>query len=171
MSTVRAVITNPFYQQPAWVSNVEYKETVYLSKYSSEEDAVLFLTLLCGYNNVALNNKGPAEVVHELIHMDDVAMSGGIAFRSNEKLILPSCCCGLEQWTDVLNDVIKKSSPWLGHDPTPCIEYCGDSARIWSDDFLGIYYKDVSIQDKETMFFIEYKYKELIKNLMSIEED
>ncbi|RCW39108.1 hypothetical protein DFP97_1753, partial [Paenibacillus prosopidis] len=51
MTTVRAVIQDPYFEQPAWLSNVEYRECVYLSKFSTPADAVLFLTLLCGYNN------------------------------------------------------------------------------------------------------------------------
>ncbi|OBZ16497.1 hypothetical protein [Bacillus sp. FJAT-26390] len=171
MTGVRAVIIDPFFEQPNWLSKVEYRETVYLSKNSTEEDAVLFLTLLCGFNNISID-KEPNEFVQELIRTDEVALSGGIAFEGQGKLILPSCCCGLEQWREVKEAVKSKKDIWLGHDPFPTIEYIDESVRIWSDDYIGNRKKEpITEQERQKMFFITYSHHDLIEQMNVIEMD
>lgn len=126
MTTVRAVIQDPYFEQPAWLSNVEYREFIYLSK---------------------------------------------LAFEDKDKMILPSCCCGLEMWRDVYEAVINKTGVWLGHDPFPTLEHTDDLVRIWSDDYSGVMRKDLSEKELENMFYIEYRRDELIKKLQCIETD
>lgn len=45
------------------------------------------------------------------------AMSGGLLFQGNEKVITPRCCCGLEEWKQIVNDIKAEQRTWLGHDP------------------------------------------------------
>lgn len=171
MTRVQAVITNPFFDKPLWLPKAESLENAYLSKNSSAEDVVIFLTVLCGMNDIDIN-KEPNKVVKELINTDEIVLSGGIAFESHSHVILPSCCCGLEQWKEVLDAVINKKSAWLGHDPFPSIEYLDQSVRIWSDDYYGVMnVKPPTEQEKQKMFFIEYNDIELIEQLESIEDD
>ncbi|WP_141504599.1 hypothetical protein [Paenibacillus luteus] len=171
MSHVQAVIIDPYYEIPLWLPEAERKETIYLSKNSSVEDVVLFLTLLCGYNHLDINVE-PHEVVQQLIVQEKVAMSGGIAFEGNNKRILPSCCCGLEQWREVSDAVSNKKGVWLGHDPLPTTEYLNGSVRIWSDDYFGIYkQKQPTEHEKQAMYFIEFEHDVLINKLRGIETD
>ena len=170
MGNVRAVIQNPYFEQPSWLPKVEYRETIYLSRFSTSEDAVLFFTLVCGYNNVDVDRE-PFEVLNELIAIDEVALSGGIAFVDKDKVILPSCCCGLENWRDVLEAVLNKKDVWLGHDPFPTLEYVNDLVRVWSDDYFGTMRKDLTEQELLNMFFIEYNRNDLVSKLQSIEVD
>ncbi|WP_051621042.1 hypothetical protein [Paenibacillus sp. UNC451MF] len=170
MGKVSAVIQDPYFEQPSWISKVEYKETTYLSRFSTSEDAALFLTLVCGYNNIEVDRE-PAEVLNELITFDEIALSGGIAFEDKNKVIVPSCCCGLENWRDVLEAVQSKKDIWLGHDPFPTLEYLNDSVRVWSDDYTGTFRKDLSERELQKMFYIEYNRKDLIIKLHAIETD
>lgn len=170
MGIVSAIIQDPYFDHLSWLSKVEYRETVNLSKLSTLEDAVLFFTLLCGYNNVDVDRECAA-VLNELITTDEVAIRGGIAFEDKDKVILPSCCCGLENWRDVLEAVLSKKSVWLGHDPFPSVEYVDNTVRIWSDDFSGVMRKDLSEQELQKMYYIEYNRDDLIKKLQSIEID
>ncbi|CDN46153.1 hypothetical protein [Paenibacillus sp. P22] len=170
MGRVSAVIQDPYFEQPPWLSKIEYRETIYLSKSSTLEDAALFFTLVCGYNHVDVDRK-PAEVLNELITIDEVAISGGIAFEDKNNVILPSCCCGLENWRDVLEAVISKKDVWLGHDPFPTLEYVNDLVRVWSDDYSGTMRKDLSEQELQKMFYIEYNRNDLINMLQAIETD
>lgn len=171
MKSVRAIINDPYYKQPSWLPQVEYCENAYLSKDSNTKDVVLFLTLLCGYNDVDIKRE-PNELMKELIQLDDVALSGGIAFEDQDKAILPSCCCGLEQWKDVTKAVVNNEDVWLGHDPFPTLEYIEDSVRIWSDDIFGVMREEaLTEQEKQNMFFIEFNRTELIDKLKSIELD
>ncbi|KAF3883832.1 MULTISPECIES: hypothetical protein [Nostocales] len=60
--------------------------------------------------------------------------TGGLQVRTaTDKVINPSCCCGLETWRDWLRFVKKGQSPWLGHDPSPWVEKVGGLVRVWSD--------------------------------------
>lgn len=170
MGKVNAIIQDPYFDQPSWLSKAEYRETVNLSKLSTLDDAVLFFTLLCGYNNVDVDRES-ADVLNELITTDEVALRGGIAFEDKDKVILPSCCCGLENWRDLLEAVLSKKGIWLGHDPFPSIEYVDNTVRIWSDDFSGVMRKDLSEQELQKMYYIEYNRDDLIKKLQSIETD
>lgn len=170
MRRVSAVIQDPYFEQPYWISKVEYKETTYLSRFSTSEDAGLFLSLVCGYNNIEVDRE-PAEVLNELITFDEIALSGGIAFAEKNKVILPSCCCGLENWRDVLEAIQSKKDVWLGHDPFPTLEYLNDSVRVWSDDYTGTFRKDLSERELQKMFYIEYNRNDLIIKLQAIETD
>ncbi|MFE5318359.1 hypothetical protein ACFQ88_06595 [Paenibacillus sp. NPDC056579] len=170
MGRVSAVIQDPYFEQPSWISKVEYKETTYLSRFSTSEEAALFLSLVCGYNNIEVDRE-PAEVLNELITFGEIALSGGIAFADKNKIILPSCCCGLENWRDVLEAVQSKKDVWLGHDPFPTLEYLNDSVRVWSDDYTGTFRKDLSERELQKMFYIEYNRNDLIIKLQAIETD
>ncbi|OPH56974.1 hypothetical protein BC351_26555 [Paenibacillus ferrarius] len=170
MGKVSAVIKDTYFKQPSWLSNVEYRETNYLSRSSTPEDAILFFTLLCGCNNIDTDRE-PTEVLNELIAIDEIAISGGIAFEDEGKAILPSCCCGLENWREVLEAVLSKKDVWLGHDPFPTLEYINDSVRVWSDDYFGTMRKDLSQQELQKMYYIEYNRNDLINKLEAIEMD
>lgn len=111
----KAVIIDPYYYCPIWIdSEVTRKEYIILSADSNKEDVELFLILLFGYNGIDVK-QSLEKSFHELFNEDEVAISGGIAFfGTNNKKILPSCCCGLEDWHEVYDSVINKTSPWLG---------------------------------------------------------
>jgi hypothetical protein len=47
--------------------------------------------------------------------------------------IVPGCCCGLENWREWLRFLEKGEAPFLGHDPTPCVEDRGEEIRVWAD--------------------------------------
>ncbi|HZG16475.1 MAG TPA: hypothetical protein VE710_15905 [Candidatus Bathyarchaeia archaeon] len=164
---VSAVITDPYYDPPEWLNEVEFREYVVLSEDTSPEDTVLFFICLLGYNDVDVSNITTAFT--ELIQKEEVVIGGGILFENNSgRKILPSCCSGLEQWRDVLNGVKSKDSPWMGHTPYPTIEYINDTVRVWSDNKLGIWGPD---EVDENMYFIEYRYDDLITKLNRIKCD
>ncbi|SCW83853.1 hypothetical protein SAMN04487970_10635 [Paenibacillus tianmuensis] len=170
MGKVSAIIQDPNFDQPFWLSKAEYQKSVVLSKSSSPDDAVLFFSLLCGYNDVDVA-RNTADVLNELITTDEILIRGGIAFEDKDKMILPGCCCGLESWREVLEAVINKENVWLGHDPYPSVEYVDHMVRIWSDDFSGAIRKDLTEQEIQKMYYIEYDRDDLIKKLQSIETD
>lgn len=95
-------------------------------------------------------------------------MSGGVAFFADQDTkIVPSCCCGLEAWTEVYHAVREKSSPWLGHDPSPGIAYQGDVAMVCSDDPEFNH----DNQTRGVPFYIEYRYEDLLQCLDQTKED
>ncbi|PZM65263.1 hypothetical protein [Paenibacillus dendritiformis] len=56
--------------------------------------------------------------------------------------------------------VKNRTSPWLGHDPSPGITYHDQAARVWADDPASM-----TEGTEQGTFFIDYKYEELLRNL------
>ncbi|PJN54342.1 hypothetical protein PAEVO_10630 [Paenibacillus sp. GM2FR] len=161
----KAIIIEPYYECPIWIENdVTRKEYTILDAESKEEDVVLFLILLFGYNHINVK-QSLEESFNELFNEERVALSGGIGFFEDNKLILPSCCCGLEDWSEVSNSVKSRTSPWLGHDPNPGMIYDENHVKVWSDD------PDRSTETQETLYFIEYEYEELLRSLDKTKEE
>ncbi|ASR46590.1 hypothetical protein B4V02_07825 [Paenibacillus kribbensis] len=158
MSYTRPVIIEPYYDKPEWITNeVTREEIIFLSAESSEQDVELFLILLFGYNHINIEQSFCLSF-NELLKQEEVVISGGIAFFEDEsKYILPSCCCGLEDFSNVIDSILNKQSPWMGHDPTPVITYIGDQVCVWQDDQETI--------DSNVNFHIQYSHKELIDSL------
>ncbi|WP_205301057.1 hypothetical protein, partial [Paenibacillus aceris] len=53
----------------------------------------------------------------------------------------------------------------------PTLEYINDSVRVWSDDYSGTMRKDLSQQELQKMYYIEYNRNDLINKLDAIETD
>ncbi|KRF10185.1 hypothetical protein ASG89_01200 [Paenibacillus sp. Soil766] len=156
MVYTKAVIKEPYYDCPVWIdSDIIRKAHVILTESSSTKEVELFLVHLFGYNNIDVKESFEKSF-KQLFDEDEVVILGGIAFFEDEdKFILPSCCCGLEDLVLVNESIINKVSPWLGHDPNPGIEYSNNGiVKVWSDE-----------PSKENVFFIEFKYDELIHAL------
>jgi hypothetical protein len=64
-------------------------------------------------------------------------LPGGLAVVSAERLVMPSCCCGLEMWPEWRNVITNGQSPWTGHDPAPLVEVTGAEIHVWSDGGMG----------------------------------
>jgi hypothetical protein len=47
-------------------------------------------------------------------------------------VVQPGCCAGLEEWR-----AWKDGSPWLGHNPSPVLEFAGDDVHLWRDGKRG----------------------------------
>jgi len=158
MSYTKAVITEPYYDKPEWIANeITREEFICLSSESNERDVELFLILLFGYNHINIEQSFLLSF-NELLEQEGVVLSGGIAFFEDEnKYILPSCCCGLEDFSGVIDTIINKQSPWMGHDPAPGITYINDQVHVWPDDPETI--------DSNVNKSIQYSYKDLIDSL------
>lgn len=165
MSYTKPVITDPYYEKPEWISHeVTRREFICLSGESTEQDVELFLILLFGYNDININQSFRSSFI-ELLEEEEVALSGGIAFfEDDNKYILPSCCCGLEDISYVKDTIINKGSPWMGHDPTPGITYIHDQVYVWPDDSETInsdVNKAIRYQFKQLLDFLERTQKEM----------
>ncbi len=165
----KPVIKEPYYDCPIWIENkVIYKEYISLTADSKKEDVELFLVHLFGYNNIDVK-QSLEESFNELFKEDEVAILGGVAFfESQNKLILPSCCCGLEDWSEVYYSVKNRISPWLGHDPNPGMTYRDKYVRVWSDDPSS-----TTNRTREAPYYIEYEYEYevLLRSLEKTKDD
>lgn len=163
MPHTRPVIREPYYDCPVWIeSEVSRNEVTYLSSESSKHDVELFLLHLFGYNNIDVSGSIKSSF-DELFELDEVAILGGIAFfKDEDTMILPSCCCGLEDCVTVIESINIRHSPWLGHDPSPSIIYHPDYLLVCSDD---------PQTENKDLYNIRYTYPEITESLEKTMED
>ncbi|MFI5492665.1 hypothetical protein [Actinoplanes sp. NPDC051859] len=74
------------------------------------------------------------EVVDALLAEEFLIVAGGLRLSDTEAgtVVVPGCCCGLEDWREWIR-VRTDCSPWLGHDPGPEVEVIGLDLRVWQD--------------------------------------
>lgn len=163
MPYIKPVIREPYYDKPVWIENeVTRKEITFLSSKSSTAEVELFLLHLFGYNSIDAA-KSFEESFKELFEEDEVAILGGVTFMQDEETyIMPSCCCGLEEFQTITNSINAKQSPWLGHAPSPGIKYYEDYVLVWSDG---------PDKQKEELSSIRFTYKELLEGLEKCKKD
>lgn len=169
---VKAVCTQMYtYKGCCWLSIERKLDFLILSKNIKIKQVDLFLAALFEYNGIDFG-KTPYIGFENLLYQIDtngLILGGGILFfEKNQKLILPSCCCGLECWNEIPKAVINKESPWMGHDPFPVFEFLSNEVVVWSDDCLGIY---LNKKLKSELYYIKYERKELINKLKIVEEE
>lgn len=68
-----------------------------------------------------------------VLEAESLQLPGGLQASQEGREINPSCCCGLEGWREWLWCLESGESPWMGHEPTPWVEWQGGVARVWSD--------------------------------------
>ncbi|RED66142.1 hypothetical protein [Cohnella lupini] len=163
MPYTKPVIREPYYDCPVWIeSELTRNEVTYLTSESSKHDVELFLLHLFGYNNIDISQSIQSSF-EELFMLDEVAILGGVAFIKDEEIfIMPSCCCGLEDWSKVIEAINNRESPWLGHDPTPGITYHEDYLLVWSDD---------PQTDNKDKYNIRFTFSEIMDSLEITRED
>ncbi|MFE5142946.1 hypothetical protein ACFRDV_35740 [Streptomyces fagopyri] len=74
------------------------------------------------------------EAIRHLLKVDKVIARGGLRVHDTRTnvTVRPGCCCGLEDWREWL-DVANGETLWLGHDPSPRLEYGGETVQLWPD--------------------------------------
>jgi len=160
----------PYHERPEWLNSAtEVEEYMPLSPLADEREVELFLYVLLGASDLELRPT-PREMLQEFMALDEengIALSGGIVFCENEnRRILPSCCAGVEQIPEIIEDVINRQSPWLGHDPWPTITYEGEQAYVWPDHVFAQFPDSESLKiEASDEPPIVYAYKELLQSV------
>lgn len=64
-----------------------------------------------------------------------IVMAGGLEVRDDATgvRIHPGCCAGLEDWRGWAG-LLGGTVPWLGHSPTPGVEFAGGVVRLRQDE-------------------------------------
>lgn len=96
----------------------------------SSEGVGSFVAAILEYNNAQFDQ----DFVNRLGQRGELALPGGLVFCSNQTWIPFSCCADISDWRDNLADIQKSNSPWMGHDPTPCINFDAEHFLVWSDE-------------------------------------
>jgi hypothetical protein len=101
---------------------------------TSSSDIALLVAVLSSYGH---SSGAPAASAQALLDHFPAILPGGLAVVSTDRQIMPSCCCGLETWTEWTRVITLGKSPWTGHDPGPLVEVVGDQIHVWSDGAMG----------------------------------
>ena len=97
--------------------------------------------------------------------LQTLVLPGGLQVRSDNKVISPGCCCGLETWRDWLRFLKTGAYPWLGHDPSPSVEKVGGLIRVWSDK------KSRRTDKKVKVFYIDFEQSKFEEELSKVQQD
>ena len=98
------------------------------------DDVALFLVVASSYGRAS---QQPATSVDAVLADFPCVLPGGIGVVSAERAVMPSCCCGLEHWSEWRGVLTTGHSPWTGHDPAPLVEPREDVVEVWSDGGVG----------------------------------
>ncbi len=134
---LQAVVESPT-AAPTFLSRLPAKpwpSHVRLSIATTAEHVSLVVAQLAIYGHGQEDAK-PHDLATLLADFPGVA-PGGLAVVEGERVVFPSCCCGLERWRDWEALLTTGDAPWLGHDPSPWIELRGDDVLVWPDGGLG----------------------------------
>jgi hypothetical protein len=92
------------------------------------------MCVACSYNQVEFQAT-PGATLRLLMEADGFVLPGGLQFSENNiAKVVPGCCCGLENWYEWLAVPDGNRSLWLGHDPSPWVDYVEGSIRVWPDE-------------------------------------
>lgn len=115
-------------------------EGLALSGALASADVGTVLAVIAIYNDIALpaekedERPSPAHLIQRIAQADSLTAPGGLQVRDTATglTVSPSCCCGLETWQE-WNHIAAGQTPWLGHSPTPWVQYHGHNLRVWPD--------------------------------------
>lgn len=176
MKEIKIVATEFYYKCPCWLTEDVSIQLVKVTGLCTAAEVDTLLYGLLGFNDIPLSIN-PAESLIALMQEmkeNNVAMSGGLLFQEDEKVITPSCCCGLEQWKEIVDDIKAKKRPWLGHDPWGTCIYEEDKTIVCSDDISILQEKNkdkVAASEEIEIVKIIYTDKELEVLFHQIETD
>jgi hypothetical protein len=97
----------------------------------SDAELGSFFAQTVDYNS--LEGEGSATLLAAILRAESLILPGGLQAAAADRVIDPSCCCGLETWRDWRRFLEEGVQPWLGHDPAPWLEDAGRTIRVWSD--------------------------------------
>jgi hypothetical protein len=133
---IHAVVEVAVDDEKTWVNlpPKPWPSFIRLSGQSTANEVAFLVGTLSSYGT---SNQTPAKSPEELVRTFPKILPGGFASVDDTQTIYPSCCSGLENWSDWLDVLSSGESPWMGHDPAPFIELVDGRVHIWADGGLG----------------------------------
>lgn len=135
MFELKPVVEAPMETSPFWcpLPQRPWESLVVLGGSSTDEEVGLVLLQLATYNcHEKTSPLSPGELMKET----SLVLPGGLLARADGRSVAPSCCSGLENWTEWQVALSDGSSPWMGHDPSPWLEVQDDYFYLWPDTEL-----------------------------------
>ena len=121
-----------YFDDNAYSFKVNFPQSIRLIEMTSNSrlnDVGLFIGSLLDFNDLSLNSK----FIDLLFQEEELALVGGLLFESNNIAIGVGCCADFQNWVYVVQDIKRKCSPWMGHDPTPWFEFENEYITLWRD--------------------------------------
>lgn len=130
------VVEAPYYEnKTSWpwpIADIEPGTFVRLSGQMTSLEVGSVMAQLVSYNQIKAETR-TENLLQSLMAKETLVLPGFLQASFNAKSINPGCCCGLETWRESLQVILSGQSPWMGHDPSPWIEWAGSIVRVWSD--------------------------------------
>lgn len=178
----------PWLELPAEIHDYPVDFEITLDEHATPLQAELFLLELNGFDDFTGNASDDIRRLLAESEPENLIVSGGVVFFDESTAIPPSCCCGVEAWAEIYDEVSAGNSPWMGHDPYPLITFHEENATVWSHsdydtsqplDFASsITYSRQELLDKvealgeKRLFgFLEGPFRKRIQELASGEAD
>ncbi|HTJ69552.1 MAG TPA: hypothetical protein VL551_18590 [Actinospica sp.] len=106
-----------------------------------------------------------AEAVRGIIAAEALAICGGLRAENGAGAVIdPGCCSDLEEWREWAR-FAERPALWLGHDPSPWVEYRDSCLRLHPDG--GMQPRPMSGQTG----FVEFSHDELSDVLRTVRRD
>jgi hypothetical protein len=133
MLALTPIVETPRESLPFWCAlpPKPWPSFVELSRLSTDGEVGLVLLQLATYNR---QGHGTPLSPADLAKAESLVLPGGLKASANARTVLPSCCSGLEDWTEWRIAAVNGSSPWMGHDPSPWLEKQEGFFYLWPDE-------------------------------------
>lgn len=159
-----------YYDCPVWLQEDRSIQSVKLTRDCSSVEVDALLYGLIGYNDIPIMDSPSTTILQLLkgLKAKEIIMSGGLLFQEDDKMIFPSCCCGLEEWKEIVDDIRNKKSPWMGHDPFPCCLYNDNTVIVCSDNmefYKNSDYKRTTIDEPIQIIYTNAEMDSLLEQL------
>lgn len=141
-----------FEAEPPWaLASVAGWSLLRLFSGSTKEEVGSVILTAGSYNHHLKVQSSAIETLNAFVS-EDFVLPGGLRFLENERIkVVPGCCSGLENWREWL-DVPNGNSIWAGHDPSPGVEFIGDTIRVWQDEKAdGVEFIDFGVDEMRSL--------------------
>lgn len=136
---------------PDWMPADLKPHFIVVDKEASDNDVKCFLITYLGINNFE-QEITKANFYDVLCTQDEAIICGGFCFHAS-KTIRSSCCCGVEQIHEVVENAKHNKSVWLGHAPSPDFIYQDDYIIVDSDSELEMSEPRFGLKASREVFF------------------
>lgn len=150
-------ITAEVWRADGEIEWLKYDDEIYrfdLSKDATAGMVDMMIAALASYNDIGGKHK--EFVLNTLIKKmknRELVILGGIHFQDDSTHIFNGCCCGMEEWSLIVDMLKANMSPWMGHDPDVC---CSEKE--------GIYYvSNVQLVNTGTIYYHENADGEIVE--------
>lgn len=136
MKQIKLIASQAYYECPKWLYEDRTIDQIIISGECTEAEVDVLLYSIIGSSDIKLTDDPKKTLMDLCIELKkaETIIEGGLMFIEDGKVITPSCCAGLEQWKEVVQDINEKAEPWMGHDPFGTCIYEGDKIIVCSDD-------------------------------------